>query len=150
MNAETFRSVFLPAGPKLQQPRYRLRWDWHLRNLLTAMVPPACLYLGLKAVEWRFGGEDEVHRRLFGRREDAAEGADSTTREAELQQTGESGQAELAGEPRGLLLRIERRLQALEAEFERLKREREERRREDIVDRARRVAKHIRRGAVEE
>lgn len=46
MNAAVFRSVFEPIKPhhKLAQRRYRLRWDWHLRNFIYALITPAATY----------------------------------------------------------------------------------------------------------
>lgn len=45
----SFRSVFEPLSAPghpaahLQKRRYKLRWDWHLRNFLVSMIPPAAL-----------------------------------------------------------------------------------------------------------
>lgn len=58
MNAEVFRSVFQPLGPNhpassnLRDGRYLWRWDWHLRNFIYAMIPPACAYGYVCFIEW--------------------------------------------------------------------------------------------------
>lgn len=45
----SFRSVFEPLSTPghpaahLERRRYKLRWDWHLRNFLVSMIPPTAL-----------------------------------------------------------------------------------------------------------
>lgn len=56
MNAEVFRSVFRPLGPKhpassnIRDGRYLWRWDWHLRLFIYALIPPACAYAYVLAI----------------------------------------------------------------------------------------------------
>lgn len=71
VNVEQFKALFRPVEGKLRHPRYKLRWDWHLRNFLTALIPPAAMLLfykivalfgdsGLELYDARFEGVDPV------------------------------------------------------------------------------------------
>jgi hypothetical protein len=62
-----FRSVIEPLSDDhpaghLRRARYRLRWDWHLRNFIYALMPATFLFLFLKGVEWSFVDEAEAFR----------------------------------------------------------------------------------------
>jgi hypothetical protein len=63
-----FRSVIEPVtnpshpSAHLRNRRYRLRWDWHLRNALVAMLPPVACWLFVCWIEWSFEEEIESFR----------------------------------------------------------------------------------------
>jgi hypothetical protein len=62
-----FRSIIEPLSDDhpaghLRRARYRLRWDWHLRNFIYALMPAGFLFLFLKGVEWSLGDEAESIR----------------------------------------------------------------------------------------
>lgn len=129
MGAGTFRAVFEPAGGKLQHARYRLRWDWHLRNFLTALIPPAVLLIVLRLAERKFQqlGVDRFDMSIFD---------ETGTKE-------EEDEAEGLGRVFGVVRRVERRLEALEGELERLRDREESERRGALVESARDVARGI-------
>lgn len=68
MNASVFRAVFESSPPPLRR-RYKLRWDWHLRNLLYACIPPSVLFVLLKLAEWKFEREGKKLITLEGSKE---------------------------------------------------------------------------------
>ena len=51
MTIDTFKSLLQPANAKLQQKRYQLRWDWHLRNFIYALITPILFYTALVIAE---------------------------------------------------------------------------------------------------
>lgn len=57
MNVELFKALLRKPGSKYAQRRYQLRWDWHLRNFLMALIPPAVLYAVLSLVDLKFKKE---------------------------------------------------------------------------------------------
>lgn len=75
MNISLFRSVFEPLSPNhpaagsIRDGRYLWRWDWHLRHLIYAMMPPAAAYLYLLAIKWNMGDKVEEYRHLVEQRE---------------------------------------------------------------------------------
>ncbi len=75
MSAAIFKSVFQTIGPQhpsamLQHPKFRRRWDWHLRNFIYALLPPAAAYVYVKAIEWGLSGQVEEYReKVEGRKE---------------------------------------------------------------------------------
>ncbi|KAI0563423.1 hypothetical protein FGB62_40g142 [Gracilaria domingensis] len=71
MTTGQFRALFRSPQGKMRHPRYKLRWDWHLRNFLTALIPPAAMLVFFKLValldkphiqlyETRFEGKDPI------------------------------------------------------------------------------------------
>ncbi|CAN8062368.1 unnamed protein product [Agarophyton chilense] len=52
-------------GGKMRQPRYKLRWDWHLRNFLTALVPPAAMFVFFKLVALLDNPEIQLYETQF-------------------------------------------------------------------------------------
>jgi hypothetical protein len=65
-----FRSVVEPLSDDhpaghLRKPRYRLRWDWHLRNLIYALLPGSGIFAFVKWIEWSFAEEAEEFRKAL-------------------------------------------------------------------------------------
>ncbi len=84
MNAEVFRSVFKPVGPNhplagtIRDGRYLWRWDWHLRNFLYAMIPPACAYGYVCAIEWYTADlQEDFRKSVLEKKKRATEPLDS-------------------------------------------------------------------------
>eukprot|EP00171_Calliarthron_tuberculosum_P018783 IDg18783t1 len=74
MNASVFRSVFETIGPdhpaaKLQLRRYQRRWDWHLRNLIYALMPPAAVYGSVVLIRWFMADEITAYNELLKEQE---------------------------------------------------------------------------------
>lgn len=66
VNLSQFRALFDPSSPAAARVRSRrLRWDWHLRNFLIALIPPTTLYLFLKWATYQFGGEEQIYGQIF-------------------------------------------------------------------------------------
>lgn len=77
VNIEQFKALFRPVEGKLRHPRYKLRWDWHLRNFLTALIPPGAMLIFYKIVSMfgdsalelydaRFEGMDPITGKIRG------------------------------------------------------------------------------------
>lgn len=104
MNAAVFRSVFEQTPPHLRK-RYKLRWDWHLRNLLYALIPPATLYLILRFVEWRFDVEGKKLIRVAGDEDEKAEEEGGGKSVEERVEELERALKEIRGEGKGVVER---------------------------------------------
>lgn len=61
-----FQNLFDSESALHQRPRYRLRWDWFLRNLLMACIPAIAAYAFVTYFEWRF--KDEIDLAVAQRR----------------------------------------------------------------------------------
>lgn len=57
MNVETFRAVLERPTPRMRK-RYAKRWDWHLRQLIYALITPGVLWLVLRMADSWFNAED--------------------------------------------------------------------------------------------
>lgn len=62
MNSATFRSVFVSAPRDRYKHLYR--WDWHLRKLLYALMPPAAAYAYVCFLEWYMADEVAAFREM--------------------------------------------------------------------------------------
>lgn len=124
MNAAVFKSVFQTVGPKhpaaLQKPpMYLRRWDWHARNLLVSLMPPAALYLFICWVEWFLSDEVKAYR------DEVLEKKAEVLRKEERIETRALTMAE--------------RLDAVEKALRKLEKEKDELRKGEIVEKARAV-----------
>ncbi|CDF40150.1 unnamed protein product [Chondrus crispus] len=68
VTAAQFRALFdtSPASTARGRARPRhFRWDWHLRNFLMALIPPAVLLLFLRVATYQFGGDHAIYDKIF-------------------------------------------------------------------------------------
>jgi len=103
-----FKALFTPYNERTRHDvawtpyRRRLKWDWHLRNFLYALLPAAAIFLFCEAVEYRydlkksFSSESSKNDRKTRHLQDAA--AQSTTemrhdREGSLTQSVQTSRA---------------------------------------------------------
>lgn len=124
MNAAVFKSVFQPVGPGhpaalRKRPMYLHRWDWHLRNFLISLMPPAAIYLFVCWVEWFMSDEVKAYR------------------DQVLEKKAEVIRKEERIEARALTLA--ERLEAVEISLRRLEGEKAELKKSQIVDAAKAV-----------
>eukprot|EP00177_Eucheuma_denticulatum_P003407 GFKZ01006158.1.p1 GENE.GFKZ01006158.1~~GFKZ01006158.1.p1 ORF type:complete len:183 (-),score=25.50 GFKZ01006158.1:40-588(-) len=61
IRAEHFRALLSPIPPHSRR-RHKLRWDWHLRNLIYSMIPPFVMYILLSIAERNFQLKDDQMR----------------------------------------------------------------------------------------
>lgn len=105
----------------MNHPRYKLRWDWHLRNFLTALIPGAAMYIFIKAVEFFLDPTllpdildvdgDLIKKKPLDKLQSNQPGSDTTTIASEK---------EVASD---VLRETQARLQSLEEDVKRLKSE---------------------------
>lgn len=124
MNAAVFKSVFQTIGPdhpavKLQHRRYRRRWDWHLRNLIYALMPPAAVYGSVLLIRWFMADEIAAYDAMMAVKEEEAE-----------------------AEKSGLQIKkktLEERLQAVEDFLRSIEEERQRAERDKVVENAKSI-----------
>ena len=115
---EHFKDVFREPGPKFRRRQYKLRWDWHLRQFLLALLPPTALWLFLKAVEYSFQEEYAELRKIM---------EENTAYDEESTKEAKENMRKLRPMMKEHTFRhmVERRIKQLEQEVVRLRNEKE-------------------------